>query len=97
VSLVFKDNPPKSSLVVLMHLVGCSKSSLEPQNFSANVLWASAVFVLSHTWGAELQNMLWGLWICLIQSVDCVTDQGDTGGHTVGSNRSVARFLDYMF
>ena len=69
--------------------------------------------------GAGLQNMLWGLGVCLTWAVDsvracvracvyvcvcvcvracvracvcvcvCVTDQGDTGVHTVGSGQSI--------
>lgn len=88
-SLVFKDSPQTSSLVVLMNLVGCSKSALEPQNFSANVLWAMLCLCVLVQGGRTAEHAL--RFVDLSHTVDCVTDQGDTGGHTVGSNQSVVR------
>ena len=47
-SSAFQDCPQTSSLMALMKLVVCTRSSLEPQSFSTTLLlWASAMSVLS--------------------------------------------------
>ena len=64
------------SLVVLVKLAVCTRSSLEPQSFSASVAPRGPVlcpcFLVQ---GAGLQNALWGLWSCLTRAVDCVCDR----------------------
>ena len=60
--------------MVLMNLVVYSRSSLQPQCPSENVAQSlgpelCTCFLVS---GAELQNMVWGLWACFTWTVNCV-------------------------
>ena len=71
-SSVFQACPQTSIFTLLMKLAVCSRSSLEPQSFSASVAPWGQCCVLAPLWSGQNCRMCWGLWTCLSWAVDCV-------------------------
>ena len=71
-SSVFQACPQTSSLVVLMKFAVRSRSSLEPQSFSASVAPWGQCCVLASLCSGQNCRMCRGLWTCLTWAVDCV-------------------------
>ena len=70
------------SLVVLMKLVVCTRSSLEPQSFSANMAprGASAVSMFPCVRGRTAEDALGFVDLSHVDSQLCVADQGAVTG-----------------
>ena len=73
-------------------IVVCTRSSLEPQSFSASVApWGQCCVCASTYRGRTAEDDLEFVGLSGIGSWLCETDQGSVGGHTVNSGQAVVR------